>query len=796
MGAFGSILKFLTSACRLICVCFFRLCRRSKRVGLLAGLIVIYSTVWVAIYSQNALHDAANPSSSHQLVLSSFTKNNNNNNNEPLHWKLQSTSSDDFSACLLVMDDNHYLIEWLAYHYHAANLRNLIIVSDENSMTSPHEVLDRWKGRMDILQWKDEHYFTPKEFQDAQEEVVNYFGHDMPSNLILHRARQRLFYYKCLQNFQQRGKSWVLLTDTDEFVRINYDTAQSSNLPALPIQQPGSVSSFLQQHSTSTSPVSVKDNMPLYALQSSPCVQVPRLRFAGGNETTTVIEGSSFNANNFLTLRWKTHAPPTDYKKNKISKAIVDVSRIPAKDILPVDSIHLPVRAVCEQRRLHLRTAQSLLVIHHYLGDLPQYLYRENDARNLRSIEEYTTSRSIANPQISNVIQPWLDGFIKNMNQASFDFMQHGNAPSTTGKDLLKGVGQLQPKSWYTYHGPPNQDRCALCFFGLPRAYKTMVLPSIVRNLLIPNVRHNCDIYVHHYKQYEEEAGRRNRGGKINPDDIFLLEAAAKQVAEIHGPKDGRNAHRIPNIAFTYDTDAMFLEKRKALLDKYHNTMGPDGKPAYFPWGTKTYTSASLDNMVRQWHSIEFAYKLLDHHAKQRDVTYSRVGMFRNDAMYLTPIDIAMLDKGQADTKNKHVVVAPFAQYPINDRMIYGPYDAVKIWSTKRFELIEKRVQLAKDPGFEMHSERFLNASVFPAIQELGFETTMNRDICFVRTRADEAALANDCSVGGLTRGFGNMNKKALVEDIVGKNCTSYKMGFKWLGVGCGEGIDYHDGLD
>jgi hypothetical protein len=50
--------------------------------------------------------------------------------------------------------------------------------------------------------------------------------------------------------------------------------------------------------------------------------------------------------------------------------------------------------------------------------------------------------------------------------------------------------------------------------------------------------------------------------------------------------------------------------------------------------------------------------------------------------------------------------------------------------------------------------------------------------------------------MGGMTRGFGNMNKKALVEDIVGKNCTSYKMGFKWRGVGCGEGIDYHDGLE
>jgi hypothetical protein len=59
-------------------------------------------------------------------------------------------SEDDFSACLLVMDDNHYLIEWLAYHYHALNLQNLILVTDPNSQTSPTAILERWKDLMDI----------------------------------------------------------------------------------------------------------------------------------------------------------------------------------------------------------------------------------------------------------------------------------------------------------------------------------------------------------------------------------------------------------------------------------------------------------------------------------------------------------------------------------------------------------------------------------------------------------------------------------------------------------------------
>jgi hypothetical protein len=82
--------------------------------------------------------------------------------------------------------------------------------------------------------------------------------------------------------------------------------------------------------------------------------------------------------------------------------------------------------------------------------------------------------------------------------------------------------------------------------------------------------------------------------------------------------------------------------KRNASIQKYHSTLGPDGMPAYYPWNATTYGNASLDNMVKQWHSIEFAFKLMDLSARQLGVTYSRVAMLRSDVMYLTPIDNAM----------------------------------------------------------------------------------------------------------------------------------------------------------
>jgi hypothetical protein len=197
----------------------------------------------------------------------------------------------------------------------------------------------------------------------------------------------------------------------------------------------------------------------------------------------------------------------------------------------------------------------------------------------------------------------------------------------------------------------------------------------------------------------------------------------------------------------------------------------------------------------------------MDYHAKKLNVTYSRVGMFRADVMYLTPIDIASLDSNHqhqnyqgesaeattTDTQNNHAVLAPFAQMPVNDRMIYGPYEAVKIWATKRFELIDERARLGRDPGFEMHSERFLNASILPEIEKLGVEITINRDICFCRTRADMSAMVSDCTQGGQTRGWKKVDKKGLVESIVGRNCSSYEMGSNWRFVGCGKQQVYPD---
>ena len=79
-----------------------------------------------------------------------------------------------------------------------------------------------------------------------------------------------------------------------------------------------------------------------------------------------------------------------------------------------------------------------------------------------------------------------------------------------------------------------GNTQCAICFFGLPRSYKELVLPSIVKNVLEPNLEYKCDIFVHYYARKKELKGRLNPGGEMDPTEIFSLKPAVEQVYSAH----------------------------------------------------------------------------------------------------------------------------------------------------------------------------------------------------------------------------------------------------------------------
>lgn len=832
---------------------------------------------------------------------------------------------DSISACLLIMDDNHFLTEWIAYHYFVAQLRRLIIAIDPKSLTSPLPILNRWKDKINITVWTSDMDYMDinlnhNEFNIAKVKIKREFSETTPE-LIEHRARQRLFYTHCLRDLkqqqQQQPSSWTMLIDVDEFIRINYKKVEvwkknitNTNIKMKPhitaiipsMNKSGSVATLLRRlavvdaDSTNTD-VSVtastylKGEMPLFNLQSSPCVQIPRYRFVSSSSSSININSTIDNdidTNNLLTQKYHDHARGRDYKRNKISKTIIDLQRIPLEDIIEVDSIHMPIRKYCSQRNLHLQPSDSLLVINHYLGSYEQFTYRDNDARNLiinkyknggvtnatktkvnvRDAKTFEEHQKLSYPaDTDDEIQPWLEGFLNGDSAKTIKRQKDNNIKSNEKNInnnnnhavLLEGVGQLEPKSWqpifFSRHSrdendQKNNDRCALLFFGLTRSYKTMVLPSIIKNILRPNARHACDVYVHFYKQDVELPGRRNRGGYLRPDEIFLLEDAVHSVAQDYYENNGqhsilqydnntRPAFIPPIVAFTHDTPEQFNDRRSEQLRRYRDDTTTimtteDGGTnvttrTYFPWAAKSYTNTSLENIVKQWHSIECVFKLMDFTAIIQKLSYSRVGMFRSDALFVTPIDIASFginnsingdddrdDRTESmqnntmmipryDINNHYYVTPSFAMNPVNDRIVYGPYEAVKVWATKRFDLIEESAKLQTNPGYTMHSERFLNSTVFPAIKKLGYEQITNRDICFLRTRADETALLNDCSMESLIPtplnsywndpSLSSEDVKNLrlssVESIVGKKCAVYQMSPKWKFVGCGQEGEY-----
>jgi hypothetical protein len=328
-----------------------------------------------------------------------------------------------------------------------------------------------------------------------------------------------------------------------------------------------------------------------------------------------------------------------------------------------------------------------------------------------------------------------------------------------------------------------GEPRCALLFFGLPRSFDLLVLPSIVKNVLIPNKKNRCDIFLHFYLVRSEKNSRSGSGGTIDPMEVFKLKDAVARVYADQSPD-----FDVPLLSFTNDTDHEFDRKRGAQLEKYRKTKGPDGHFLYYPWMAKSYTyPTSIENIVKQWHSIQSVWEDMTQTANRLKRNYTRVAMLRNDAVYVTPFDVNKrgIDT-PIDTNNTDVIVPNWARFPINDRMIYGPRDAIRIWATERFERLETHV-LTYEPGYGMHSERFLNHSIFPAIMEQGYGVVPDTDLCFFRARVDGSAWINDCATrNGAAKGFrSKINTQALVEAIVGKSCRKSKFNNKIIQLHC-----------
>jgi len=152
----------------------------------------------------------------------------------------KSSTTDSFSACILWMDDNHRLIEWIAYHYYTFKLRYLVVAVDSNSKTTPDEILQRWNGtththntnntdipqRMTTLKWTDMDYMPDSVRSDHQRTNSNNSSSLSHSQIQVlgsrkteqYKVRQRWFYEKCTRHLQKRNRTWTGFVDVDEYI--------------------------------------------------------------------------------------------------------------------------------------------------------------------------------------------------------------------------------------------------------------------------------------------------------------------------------------------------------------------------------------------------------------------------------------------------------------------------------------------------------------------------------------------------------------------------------------------------
>jgi len=280
-----------------------------------------------------------------------------------------------------------------------------------------------------------------------------------------------------------------------------------------------------------------------------------------------------------------------------------------------------------------------------------------------------------------------------------------------------------------------NETRCAINFFGLPRAFASIVLPSIVQNVIAPNAVYNCDYYVHYYEQSHEPAGRSGNGGELNTGEILLLRDQVELAA--------RNSTRRPIVAFVKDSEDSFWKEHASLIDKIRNTKDDEDRYLYYPWKEKTYVyPTTTDNIIKMWHSIQKSWALMEETASKRpDVgEYSRVAMLRSDVLYMTPIDVWDNGDGEKDHHNKVAVIPAFGKWPVSDRLVYGPSGAVQVWASQRFERMESHaLKMRREmPGYGLQSERFVKYSLFPAMVDRNFTILEHKTMCFFRARSDE----------------------------------------------------------
>lgn len=304
---------------------------------------------------------------------------------------------------------------------------------DPTSRSSPHQIFQRWQGRINIETWPDDEVIPKHIFKKVSQGNLTLSA--------LHRQRQQFFYGKCLRALHGRNATWVVLTDTDEFIVPSPDTSDSHKVIQT-LKKPGAVRKILQMR--------IKSRRTKDGTFSPACLLVPRFQMTSQlPENNSIIEQGvpwGFSGKDFLTTQWLYHNGQEIHTghnldgKNIVNLKNLELEHIPNK----VRNVHFVIPEVCpESDGQRFNHTDTWLWIYHYLGSLEQFTFRDDPRDDIpgrpKRDEKYwqTAGRKGADGELREdaiAVRAWLQGFVE-----SVGFFE--------ARRLLQGVGQTKTSS-------------------------------------------------------------------------------------------------------------------------------------------------------------------------------------------------------------------------------------------------------------------------------------------------------------------------------------------------------------
>jgi hypothetical protein len=342
------------------------------------------------------------------------------------------------------MDDNHRLVEWIAYHYFVMKLRYLVILPDPKSRFSPKPVLDRWRDKIEIVEWTDRDYMEAGKFNKSVEFARSNVT-DPQVFLKHYLMRQSTFYQKCAGHMQRHNGTWVSFHDVDEFYNLNSDIVVNATQR---MREPNSVWNFLIGIQSLLQSMKDFTNIEVSEHYQGPCVSTYRTSYGSVEslEKESSRDVPSFlDARRFQTLRWRHHDVHT---RAIIGKSLIDVSSLPNVEARGWGDEDKPFRPhkvipMCPNPRYH---DKAFFRVNHYVGNWEYYSFRKNDGRQggVKNHKKWQRESTVQGGTSGDDIRPWIGGFVDYFGETKAAWLLEGigldpNYTATVEKSWLSG---------------------------------------------------------------------------------------------------------------------------------------------------------------------------------------------------------------------------------------------------------------------------------------------------------------------------------------------------------------------